>query len=433
MFAMAVVGYLLSAVETFSLYASREVAINRYLGLRSVKRIFGIRCSFSILLYIIAVTFAVALGTLKLLLIIVGLRIIIRGFTLDWAFQGFERMSLVAFGLLLEGGGFLGVLIFFKSSLSCILVAKILIFTQSASAFVVFVTFVLFFGIVLPTFEGRYTISFIKGLLPLIGGNFLLGFWVQGPILFLKFFASGADVANYAVAQQLALPVSFLIVTIPPIFVPRIAYLSKGKMGQEKIHEIICLLFRAGLLVILPVVAMLSYFSDMIFELFYGGEYTEGVLMFSIMIWHAALMAIASVYSSMFIAQNHEGIIFIDQMIIGIVNVSCLLVMVPLLGPWAASMSCVLGEVASLVYFRHKAKQVFSERLLPLDAVSWKYWLALAIAGVAAIYPGIRGGVLLRLAPGVVYLVLLMMLREVRFEELRHIRNILRERLPIQS
>ncbi len=379
----------------------REVARHREEVSKWVGHILGLRIALA------SVSFAVFVAVIALLprskefkwfMAEFGLLIFTSALLLDWAFQGLERMELVALGEVLRAAGYLGlVLIGLHAPSQISRVPSLTVLSQLLPISLLIGIFWRRWGRIRPSFDLAVWKDLLRQSLPLSLGGLALQFATGFDVVMLGLVRPASEVGYYSAAFRLAfLPTSFTAVLGFAMF----PVLARCWTEQpEKIGRLIQYLSRGLILMALPVVIGGWFFAPSALALVFGQGFLPATVSFRILLGY---LLVAHVYCPFFYllpACGKEGA-FMKGMLAGAaLGLLANLVLIPLFGGPGAAAAKTLAYVVALAYlYRFTSREIATVRLaselgrsallaLPMVALIWLvpagWWIKLGV-GFAA-------------------------------------------------
>ena len=146
--------------------------------------------------------------------------------------------------------------------------------------------------------------SFLKQSLPLFGTNVLTIPISQLPILFLGKFSGIAEVGYFGLGNRLVAPLFLisgsLVTAVYPILAHSFVQDRQGYIAQ--VQKLFLGLSAVGFFFSLT----LGLFSKEIVLVFFGAQYSPGIIPFAIQIWTACIIMMLSFIGNLFLSANKE-------------------------------------------------------------------------------------------------------------------------------
>ena len=344
----------------------REVAKHRDEVSRWVGHILGLRvllASASTLVFLGTVVLLPKSAGYKLFLAEYGLMIFTSALLLDWAFQGLERMELVALGETLRAAGFLALVLIGLHHRSQIF--RLPLFTVLSQLFPVALLMGIFrwkFHRIRPTFDWSAWKDLLKQSLPISLGGLTLQFATGLDVVLLGFLRPESEVGFFSAASRLAfMPTSFTAVLGFAMFPVMARY---WKDEPSRLGEIVRVLGRVLVLMALPMVVAGWVFAPQVLSLVFGRAFLPAASSFRILLGYLLLAHIYCPFYYLLPACGKEKAFMRAMMTGAVVGLAANIVLTPLWGGPGAASAKVLAHAAILLsMYRTTRKEIFSMSL----------------------------------------------------------------------
>jgi O-antigen/teichoic acid export membrane protein len=342
------------------LWGTREIArdsnnIRPYLGNILLLRLCLAALSFILLLLLLF--FLQRPIELKILILLYGIGLFFSAITIDWVFQGIEKMEYVGLGRILSALTFFGLVILFIKGqaqlyyVPCFQVAGILL-----GSLILIVVFIRTCGRFRLKFDLQLSKKILKQALPLGVSIILIQIIYSIDIVMLGFMKSDVEVGYYNAAYKIILPLILVGSIYFDAVFPVLSKYHKSSMDSlEKLQS-----YNAKLMTIaaLPLGISGTMLGVPIVTKIYGTEYLNSAIAFQILIWAAVLIYLNMIYARGMWACNMQNkylkIVF-GQAVINII-LNCLLI--PHYGIIGAAVSTVAAEFVGLFFYQHEFNKI---------------------------------------------------------------------------
>lgn len=261
----------------------------------------------------------------------------------------------------------------------------------------------------------------IKSSIPIGLSYFIVRMYYNADTIMLGFFYSYEEVGLYSAAYKVIRLVLSLRVVLVFVFFPVMARLFVN--NREDLRRLVILIQKFVLVVILPVAAVMVFYSDEIIVFIFGPEYLGGSLALKLLTFTAVILTANTVYPGLFNACDRSEVYFKGHMVIFGINILFNLALIPYYGIVGAAVTTILCDLFSFVYFYNQTKKLIIR--VDLLAVAYKPLLAGA-AFWAALWPIRDMGPIT--APGLLslaYVLLILALRIFSVEEVKWARSLM--------
>lgn len=180
--------------------------------------------------------------------------------------------------------------------------------------------------------------SLLKQGYPLLITSGLLILYMRSDILFIEWFGSFEDIANYSIAVRIS-EVTFLLPSIlNTIILPK---LISGKLDMSKIKYVFRIQLFLSLIIIFIFVGFSEYFFDFIFE----ERFSRAQKVLSILIWNL-IFVIMGTYTSMCLIESGREKLLVRRSIEGlIINSIMNLILIPRFGIYGAATATLASQI----------------------------------------------------------------------------------------
>jgi O-antigen/teichoic acid export membrane protein len=293
-----------------------------------------------------------------------GFIILTSAVLLDWAFQGLERMELVALGEVLRAGSYLALVFVGLHRPSQIL--RIPIFTVLSQLLPVTLLLAIFwrsFQGIRPALDWMVWRDLLRQSLPISAGGLTLQLATGLDIVLLGFLRPASEVGYYNAAFRLVfMPTSFTTVLGFAMFPVMARY---WKEQPEKLGSITTYLGRVLLLMGFPLVIAGWFFAPSVLTLVYGRGFLPATLCFRILL---GFLLVSHIYTPFFYllpaCGKEKG--FMKGMMAGAAfGLPANLILIPLYGAPGAALAKVLAYAVIVAYvYRLTGQEIAPVRLL---------------------------------------------------------------------
>lgn len=354
-FAQAILAYFTLLVNLgLNTFGTREVARNREKINRYVNNILTIRLIASIVAFASLALFVHFIPKpieVKKLILLFGITIFTFAFTIDWLFQGIERMEFISISQIVRRLIYVGLIfLIIKSPQQLLKVPLIQACGAIAGITILFSIFAKNFGAVKPEFNFEFWIQILRQALPMGFSFFMVSIYYNFDIIMLGFMKGEEVVGWYNAAYKIILIIIILPSLIIKSFFP---LLSQAYGDNKKVSNVIRQYLKIMFSISIPFGFGGVVLAPLIINFIYGQAYNNATLSLQILSWNIVAVFISIAFAHPLLAWNKQNTYM--KIIAGgaITNLLFNVLLIPKFGMEGASVATVLAEVAvfSVAYF----------------------------------------------------------------------------------
>lgn len=324
------------------------------------------RLLLSVIIYLVAAVvvfvFVESEEALKVILVY-NLFLIPSAFLLEWFFQGYQKMDIIALGRIAGVTAYLIFILIFVNEAGDILLTPVgWVLNGIVNAFLLFYFF----------FKHKYPLKFrfkdfrflplFKESLPLATGNAITQFVMMFPVIYIGIVLTESDAGLYSAAYKLVVLFLTLDRVFNKVFFPKI--IKCVKETPEKLNDI----FNKILKIISTVTFISALFmvilSEFFIKIIFGGNFAGANPIFQVLTGLFVFSLINTVFTYTLIAMNREKI-YIASLFIGmVVFLIAVVLLTPAEGSHGTALALVLFEFVSLIIMAIKLKASITFNLL---------------------------------------------------------------------
>ncbi len=421
-FAQAIIAYftLLSnlGLKTFGV---RELARDKAHIKKYVNNILTLRIVLAIMsfgLLLVFLTFINKPADYKALIAFYGLSLFPLALSLDWVFQGIERMEFIALANITRSLAYAGLVFLFINSSSKVL--SVPFFALVASFIMItplIYSFVKNYGWFSFSFNWPIWKLFLTKALPMGFSSIMIQIYYNLDTIMLGFMKGDNVVGWYNAAYKII----FFILPLSGILIQSIFPLMSKyyKESREKLSLLVNTSAKLLTSVAIPLGIGGTILAKPIMNLIYGPQYENGVIAFQILIWTVAVIFISVNFGNSLMACDGERKYAIGVGIGAGTNILLNALLIPRFSLVGAAIATLATEVVVLLYMAYHFSKIARIRLE-------RYILKPSIAGLVmgAVIWAVRVNVLLSIIIGaVVYLAGFLLIRGVNSKDIQLIRR----------
>jgi O-antigen/teichoic acid export membrane protein len=351
----------------------------------------------------------------KLLILISGIALFPYALSLEWAFQGMEKMEYVGVGRVLKGLVFAGLVYFFvrtQGQLSYAVAFSVVGFLISSG--VLLWLYMRKFGASFERIEWQEFPNIVKSAFPLATGSMVTQINYNFGTLALGFFLSDKDVGVFSAANKIVLFLAaFGVTAASNAILPQVV--KAFQVSTTVFTNALGKLLRFFVLLALPLGVGGTILGPSIINFLYSGAYHDAIIVFQISVWLVTFALYRVVVENALIAARRERKYIIGYTMAGTVTVVGNLALIPMLGVLAPAIIALVSELAVLSYFVASCKFVRSVDILRMTV---KPFIAAMIMGAFLTFFALNIFVLIPVG-ALLYFAMLLLLRCVTIQEIR--------------
>lgn len=368
-FAQAIIIYFVLLVnQGLDIWSVREIAKEQGKMKEIANNVLSIRFFLSLLAYGLLVIFVLIINKpwdIKQLILLYGLSIFTFSFTLNWFFQGIERMEFIALGQLLSQLVYVGGIFIIVKNSSYIFQVPLIKFASA------------FFSLSLLAFlflklNGSFKLSLdpmawkeiFKQSLPMGFSLVVTQIYYNLDTIMLGFMKGEKEVGWYNAAYKIVI----IFIGFAGLFGNALfpALSRYYKESREKLQNIIHLSTRVTLFFGIPIAVGVCFLSKEIVQTVYGQSYLKGNIALQILIWSIFTIYTNVPFAFLLLAAERQKDYMYAVGLGALVNLILNFVLIPtygLLGASIATITCEIIVLCLILYYSRKLVRV------PL----WKY------------------------------------------------------------
>lgn len=397
-----------------SSFGIRAVAKNEFTGL--INRILSIRLVMALLAFmgIVMITSILNLDVdISNLILLICLSIFPLAFSLDWFFQGKERMGIIGLGRLISASIYLILIFIFVRS------SKDILWVAVAAVAGELVTSSIFWIFYRKYFQSERFIFSMSGWKSLIKQSFSLGFGsilgslsVNLPPIILGIILTNSDVGIFSAASKLVFFLLMFDRVIATLLLPASSRLFAS--SAEALASALNKALKWIVIIALPICVGGVILADEIMQIVFGIQYTQAVDIFRILIWYLLFTMLHTVYAAGLIAIGKEKIFGTVMFISLIIHLVLVVICTKYFGVAGAAAAMVVSELATFVLMRQRL-QIINKVCLPRTIL--QIIVSVLIMGCVVVFLGQLNVFFTILTGVVVYLISLFATKALNFNE----------------
>lgn len=359
-----IVFFMLFAALGINNYAVREGASyrdNRKKISKFASEVFSINILFTIISYI--VLFVVMLLPTKLnnymvLLLIQSIQILFTTIGVDWVYTIYEDYFYITIrSIIVQVISLVLLFIFIHKPEDYYLYAAITVIANSGVNILNFIHSKKYVDL-----KFRLHKSFdihIKPMLVLFSNDLAQQVYINSDSLMLGFITSDYYVGIYSVSVKIYTVIKKLLNAIIAVTIPRMAYYNSN--NKKEFTQLCSKIFKASMLALFPVMALLFLLSDRIILFLFGNEFLAASLGIKILSIGLLFAVFANIFcNGILIVKKQEKHVLNATLIAAAVNFALNIVFINLWKQNGAAITTVIAEFIVMIYSYSKSKRYIS-------------------------------------------------------------------------
>jgi O-antigen/teichoic acid export membrane protein len=286
-----------------------------------------------------------------------GIGLFFSALTIDWVFQGIEKMEYIGLGRILSALTFFSlVIIFIKSQKQLLYVPCFQVTGILLAALALMAIFIKTYGKLRFKFDVNLSRKILKQALPLGISIILIQIIYSIDIVMLGFMKSDVEVGYYNAAYKIILPlISVGSIYFDSVFPVISNYYEFSWDSLKKLQS-----YNAKLMTIaaLPLGITGTMLAAPIINTLYDTNYQNSAIAFQILIWAAALIYLNMIYARGMWACNKQDKYL--KIVLGqaIINIVLNFLLIPPFGIIGAASSTVAAEFIGFFFYRYEFNKI---------------------------------------------------------------------------
>lgn len=274
-----------------------------------------------------------------------------------------------------------------------------------------------------------------KYSVPLVIGNLAAWILSLSDRYILECFRGSQEVGIYSASYNISEKSIMLIATLFMLASGPISIHIWEKEGNERSAEFISKITRYYLIACIPAVIGLSVLSKPLMKIMMGEQYFEGYKIIPFVTLGVLFLGLQQRFQAGFIYYKKTSFITFAIVISGLLNLFLNILLIPMYGYWAASITTLISYAFLLLLMITLSRRLFIWQF-PFRSLA-KVTIASAAMGVIVYFIGSRltSSELLNIFVGVcsgvlIYTTLLFLLKEIQLKEKEAMKQFLKKYLP---
>lgn len=385
-FAAAIFSYLLLFSRLgYDVVGTRELAREHSQAASYAGTVISVRLLLAIVGYatyaLLVVVFLNKGSTVTNVLLVYGLAVFAHAISLDWAYQGVERMGIIAVRIVGTSAVHLLFVVLLVHNPEDVLLAVIIyvgsLFLLNGLLLVAFAK-----GFGLPHFRGSLhrARGLLPAALPVASSAFMTGVFYNVDLIMLGLLRSEYEVGLYSVCVRALTAAIILAMIASQAYFPSLAsVLDETTLMRQRSKSFARVILPIGI----PACVAASLLAKPLIVFFAGNEYAEATNAFALLMINAALVYASSVFGRPLLAWNKERAYMAIVGVAALTDIILNYIMIPHLGIIGSATATVLSQLIVLAGFMYVHYQLVHQLYMPTLA---KTLLATSVSVVVPIF-----------------------------------------------
>jgi O-antigen/teichoic acid export membrane protein len=366
-FAQAIIVYFLLVVnQGFSVFGTREIAKDKTWIRIYVNQIMTMRLLLCLVSYILLVIFVLCINQpneVKRLFLIYGFTLFTFSLTLDWVFQGIEKMEYVAIGRIITQVVYVGGLFLLVKRYDQLLrVPVIQVVGAITGAMFLLYTFIKKYGGIKLSYDLNLWKQILKQSMPMGVSFLVIQLYYSFDSVMLGFMKGTTVVGWYNAAYKIVL----LFIGFATLFGTAIfPVLSRYyKESLDRLNQFVFQSSRLNIFFGLPIAVAGTILSGQIIQLVYGPSYQASILPLQILIWSVFTVYFNCPFAFCLLACDRQKEYMYSVIAGAIVNLILNFMLIPkysMLGASVATMVCEVITLGLILFYSRRIVKAIPE------------------------------------------------------------------------
>jgi len=424
-FAQAILVYFLLVVnQGLSTFGIREIAKDKTRIKTYADQIITMRLLLSLVSYVLLVVFVLWINQpaeVKRLLLIYGFTFFTFSLTLDWVFQGIEKMEYVALGRIINQVVYVsGLFLLVKSWDQLLRVPIIRVVAAIMGAMILFYTFIKRYGDIKLSYDLNLWKQILKQSIPMGISFVMIQLYYSFDSVMLGFMKGATVVGWYNAAYKIVL----LFIGFTSLFGTTI-FPVLSRYYKESLTKLSKFVFQSSRLNIffgLPIAVGGTILSGQIIRFVYGSAYQSSILPLQILIWSIFTVYFNCSFAFCLLACDKQKDYMYSVIAGATVNLILNFMLIPKYSMLGASIATIACEIVTLGLILFYSKKIV--KAIPGNALLKTLGSSTFMGLVLYVLPG---NLLIKVLIGILaYLCAMITLRGVHREDVVWLKQIMK-------
>ncbi|MDH4222571.1 MAG: flippase [candidate division Zixibacteria bacterium] len=360
-FAQAIMVYFLLVVnQGLSTFGVREIAREIINVKTYTNHILTIRLFLSLISYIILVLFVLCINQspeIKKLLLIYGFSLFTFSLTLDWVFQGIEKMEYVALGRIINQVIYVsGLFLLVKNWDQLLRVPAIRVVAAMMGAIILGYFFIKRGGVIKLSCDLQIWRQILKQSIPMGVSLIVIQLYYSLDTVILGFMKGVTVVGWYNAAYKIVLLFTGFASLFGIVVFPVLSRCYKESLDQ--LQKFVYQFSRLTIFFGAPIAVGGMILSDQIIRFVYGSAYQLSILPLQILIWSVFTVYCNCSFAFCLLASDRQKEYMYSVLTGAVVNLTLNLILIPKYSMLGASIATIVSEVITLGLILYYSRRI---------------------------------------------------------------------------
>ena len=209
-------------------------------------------------------------------------------------------------------------------------------------------------------FKKSTAILLLKDSWPLILSGIVISIYMRIDQIMLKQLLGNEEVGQYSAAVRISEGWYFIPVVIANSLFP--AIINAKKHSDELYYKRIQSLYDLMVWIAIAIAVPVTFLSDIIINLFYGGQYNQAGGVLLIHIWAGVFVFLGVTSGKWYLSENLQKLAFLRNFYGMVINVTLNLILIPRYGIKGAALATLFSQITAAYlfdFFNHKTRKIF--------------------------------------------------------------------------
>ncbi len=359
-----VVFFLLASNQGLSTLGTREIAKGNGEVKTYANHILAMRLLLAVMSYFLLVIFTLLVRQpteVKNLLLLYGFTLFTFSLSLDWIFQGIEKMEYVALSRIANQIVYVaGLFILVKNSNQFLRVPIIKVGSAVVAAAILFYIFVKIYGYIVLHFDASLWKQILKHSIPIGISFMLIKVYYTFDTVMLGFMKGDMVVGWYNAAYKIVLLFVGFANLFGAVIFPVLSRTHKESIDQFK--RLVLQFSRLTILFGLPIAVGGTIMGSQIIQLVYGSLYHNSILPLQLLIWSVFTVYLNSSFAFCLLSCDRQKDYMYSVLAGALTNLVLNFALIPkygMLGAGVATITCEVVVLGFILFYSMRVIRVF--------------------------------------------------------------------------
>lgn len=210
------------------------------------------------------------------------------------------------------------------------------------------------------TFSQATAFTLLKDSWPLILSGIVISIYMKIDQVMIKEILNAEAVGQYAAAVRISEAWYFIPMVIASSLFP--AIINAKKISEELYYARLQKLYDLMVWMAIAIALPMTFLSDWIVELLYGGQYNQAGSVLMIHIWAGVFVFLGVASGKWFMAENLQILSFLRTFYGMLINIILNIILIPKYGIQGAAIATLISQIVAAYFsdlFNNKTKKMF--------------------------------------------------------------------------